>query len=142
MALREVCRLHPPAAHTSQTRPHEADRQSREPQCRPEPTVDERGGEDKRAAEQRRAGHPRDGSEQIRFVPARQREQPDEHHQDNQERQSKDETMTPKRFRNSKRRDEHRPHRRQDHRHHQPRLRVNGIRQPRVTRPRPPQHRQ
>ena len=90
---------------------------------------------------ERRASHPQHSRQQIRLGPPCHRKQPDEHDQHDQKRQSENEAMSAEGFRDCERGDKQRRGCDKHHRQHDPVIRVDRVRQPRIARPRPPQDR-
>src|SRR6185437_3038826 len=139
VTLDEVRRLDPPAADPAEQRSEEADDDGGRPQHRLGPSVDEPGGDDQCRAGERRRSDPQDRRQEVSVTPCCERVEREMHDGDDGEENPEDDTVTAERVRDRQRGDEHRPHRNQHRCPHGTQSGIDGVGQPCVGSPSPPE---
>jgi hypothetical protein len=142
VTLGEMGWMNAPRPYLDPQRPEKADRKAGEPEDRPDPTRDEARREDEQCAGKRDSSHLQQSSKKIGIGLPGQRKQADEGEQDDDEGDAEDQPVLAECLRDRKRADEHRRDGDQHHAEDEAVLGVDGVREPGVARPRPPERAQ
>ena len=138
VALDEMRRRQPPPAHAAEERPEKSDGEGGNPEHRLGRVVHEPGGEDERRAEEAPGNDAQDRDEEFGFGTGRERVQRKVHDRHDQKCHTEEDAVVTERLGHGERGDEHRGHGHQHGGQHCVSARIDGVRQPGIRRPRPP----
>ncbi len=137
--LDEVCRPHSPAARAGEQRTEQTDHERSQPEQGPEPAVEEPRRDDQGRAGEGRGSAPQDRRQKVSVSACSERVEREVHDVHDEEGDPEDDTVLAERFGDGQRGDEHRRHRNQHRPPDRALIGIDSVRQPRVSRPRPPE---